>query len=307
MLLSVESLKLSINNIPILDGVHLSLNEGEIHGFLGPNGAGKSTTINAILGLLKADSGHIKIFGKEAATDVEGRMIRKQTGVLPEQNGFYEWMTAANYLEFFSSLYGHSINKEKIQEGLHRVGLDPKNGQIIGTFSHGMKQRLGLARALVSNPRLIILDEPTNGLDPRGRRDIHDLLLSLAAKGAGILLCTHLLDDVERLCSSVGVIVDGRTIADGAVNDLLRNTENVNNFRLRVTSPPSAKELLNLTENVLLISHDDEWYHLHIDTGTPPETVWQQLFDRGWKIAEIHRERGGVEDMYLSLTEGKIS
>jgi len=307
MLISIESLKLSINQTPILHDVHLSLQEGQIHGFLGPNGAGKSTTINAILGLLKTDSGHIEVFGKKANTGVDDPKVRREIGVLPEQSGFYEWMTATDYLEFFSSMYGQSIGKKEISERLHRVGLDQKGETIIGTFSRGMKQRLGLARSLISNPRLIILDEPTNGLDPRGRRDIHDILLSLAADGAGILLCTHLLDDVERLCSSVGIIVDGRTVAEGAVNDLLRDSGNLNHFKLRMTSPPSAEDQSNMANNVSIVAHNGEWWHLNIDTGTSPETVWRELFFRGWEITEICREGGGIEDMYLTLTEGRPS
>ena len=307
MLISVESLKLSINNTPILHDVNLSLREGEIHGFLGPNGAGKSTTINAILGLLKTDSGRIDIFGTQTTSGFDTPVIREQIGVLPEQSGCYEWITAVDYLRFFASLYGRVISDKDLRDRLHRVGLTPKDGQTINMFSRGMKQRLGLARALIANPRLIILDEPTNGLDPRGRRDIHDILASLAAEGVGILLCTHLLDDVERLCSRVGIIVDGRTVAEGSVAELLRNSGHLNRYKLRMTTPPSAEEQSKITDNISIISHDGDWWHLSIAAETSPETVWRELFFRGWEIAEIRREDGGIEDMYLALTEGSTS
>jgi len=305
MLLSIEALKVSINNTPVLHDVHMSLKEGEIHGFLGPNGAGKSTTINTVLGLLKSDSGHIEVFGNTAIGGAAGAKIREQIGVLPEQNGFYDWMEATDYLEFFARLYGRAISRQDIRLRLNRVGLEPKDGQTITMFSRGMKQRLGLARALIANPRLIILDEPTNGLDPRGRRDIHDILSSLAAEGAGILLCTHLLDDVERLCSSVGIIVEGRTVIEGPVADLLRDRGHQNRFKIRMAVPPSAEEQSKIADNVSVLGHDDDWWLLQFDAGTSSETVWRELFFRGWKITEIRQEGGGIEEMYLSLTDGR--
>jgi len=303
MLISIEGLKVSINHTPILHDVHLSLDKGEICGLLGPNGAGKSTTISAVLGLRAAEAGRIEMFDQQFPDAVSEIEVRQKTGVLPEQGGFYDWMDAIRYLAFFASLYGREIHRKEIQDRLQRVGLDPSNERPIHTFSRGMKQRLGLARALLANPKLVILDEPTNGLDPRGRRDIHDIFLGLAAEGVGILLCTHLLDDVERLCSRVGIIVDGRTVAEGPVDELLRNSGKTNRFRLRLTSPPSASQQSGMGLDASIISHDGEWWIVSIDPGASPDSVWRELFFRGWKITDIQQESGGIEDMYLSLTD----
>ncbi len=303
MLLSIDDLQVSINKVPILHDVHLSLNEGDIYGLLGPNGAGKSTTINTALGLSKVDGGNINIFGIDVSRDGAVAAIRGDIGVLPEHGGFYDWMTAVDYLSFFASLYGRDMSREEINQRLHRVGLKQNAGQVISNFSQGMRQRLGLARALIPDPRLIILDEPTNGLDPRGRRDIHDTLSDLAGEGVGILLCTHLLDDVERLCSRIGIIVEGRTVAEGAIDDLLRNERHLNRFKLRLASPPPKPEPSGLIESLSIVAHDDEWWHVSLDAGTLPETLWRELFSRGWEITEIRREGGGIEDLYLSLTE----
>ena len=159
----------------------------------------------------------------------------QKLGVLPEQNGFYDWMTAVDYLAFFAALYKRQPSRDALDEQLARVGLAPRPGQSIGTFSRGMRQRLGLARALVADPDLLILDEPTNGLDPRGRREVHDLLLDLSHnRGVGVLLCTHLLDDVDRLSTRIGVIVAGRTVAEGAITDLMRMHGPLARFRLRL-------------------------------------------------------------------------
>lgn len=219
-LVDVQDLVLSIDGRPVLEGVRLRLEAGEVYGLLGPNGAGKSTTIAALTGLRRAVSGRVLVLGVDPWS--ERVAVHAGIGVLPEQSGFYEWMSAQEYLRWFARLYGRRLDDTALRGQLERVGLDAANRRAIGTYSRGMKQRLGLARALLNDPRLVILDEPTNGLDPRGRREIHDVLLELARdRGAGVLLCTHLLDDVERLCSRIGVIHEGRTRYEGPVGERL--------------------------------------------------------------------------------------
>ena len=204
MLIEIEHLRLSLGGVRILHDVRLALDQGEIYGLLGPNGAGKSTTIAAALGLLKPESGRIRVFGQDPRS--KAHELYAQLGVLPEQQGFYDWMSAEDYLAFFVSLHGQRLTSNEARQRLAVVGLEPRARQPIATYSRGMRQRLGLARALVCDPRLLILDEPANGLDPRGRREIHDVLLGLAGRGVGVLLCTHLLDDVDRFCRRIGII-----------------------------------------------------------------------------------------------------
>src|SRR5262249_9777276 len=159
--------------------IRLSLWPGQVYGLIGPNGAGKSTTVAAALGLLKREAGSIAVFGRDPKLEPEA--ARADVGVLLEQNGLYGWMTAADYLTFFARLQKRDFTPAAVLRRLEAVGLVASASQAIGTFSHGMRQRLGLARALIGDPALLILDEPTNGLDPRGRREMHDLLLRLAA------------------------------------------------------------------------------------------------------------------------------
>jgi ABC-2 type transport system ATP-binding protein len=303
MLLQIDGLRLSLGGNPILNDVHLQLHEGEIYGLLGPNGAGKSTTIAAALGLLPVDGGTITLFGQDLGRDVAS--LRRRLGVLPEQNGFYDWMTAGDYLAFYASLYGEDLTETEIASRLLRIGLAPRQRQTIGTFSRGMRQRLGLARALVADPDLLILDEPTNGLDPRGRREIHDTLLALAADGMGILLCTHLLDDVERLCSRLGVIVDGRTVAEGVIANLVRQSGQLSRFRLRLAGEPPAGP--DASGRAKVVAREAEWWLVEIDASAKPDHVWRELLFRGWPIVEIQREGGGLEALYLALTERNIS
>lgn len=303
MLIEIDKLSASLGSTVILHNVHLSLREGEIYGLLGPNGAGKSTTIAVALGLLKPDSGQVRVFGqnpRRAAHETYGSL-----GVLPEQNGFYDWMSAEEYLVFFSELHARHMEPNDLRDRLSSVGLAPRLRQPIGTYSRGMRQRLGLARALIANPKLLVLDEPTNGLDPRGRRDIHDILLDLAGHGVGILLCTHLLDDVDRLCRRVGIIVDGRTVAEGAIADLIREENRPVRFRLRLTGerPPAIAE----KAPVSVVAHDGEWCVVDLNPDVAPDTAWRELLFRGWPIAEIRHEGGGLEDLYLTLTERRAA
>ena len=198
----------------ILKGIDLHLQPGDIYGLLGPNGAGKSTTIFALLGLRAVDSGQISVLGLDPAKHAID--IRSAVGVMPENAGFYEWMTAPAYLRWYCSLYGQTPSHNDLRTLLAKVGLGAEGRRPIGAYSRGMKQRLAVARALATHPKLLILDEPTNGLDPKGRREIHDLLLEFAAEGnTGVLLCTHLLDDVDRMCSRIGIIDRGRTRLEG--------------------------------------------------------------------------------------------
>lgn len=298
MFIELDDVKLAIGSTPILKGVSLNLKAGEIYGLLGPNGAGKSTTIAAALGLQKPQRGTVKLFGQDPSQAEES--LRSRVGVLPEHNGFYDWMSAASYLSFYAQLYGRPQSPSEIEHRLAVVGLVPRVNQQIGTFSRGMRQRLGLARALIPDPKLIVLDEPTNGLDPRGRREIHDLLLALATNGAAILLCTHLLDDVERLCGRVGFIVDGRTVAQGRVAELLAERGQGRQFRIRLNGYPPEDHAGHGPAK--LVSREGEWAIVDVDPSCKPDDAWRELMFRGWPIVEIERAKGGLEDLYLDLT-----
>jgi ABC-2 type transport system ATP-binding protein len=299
-LVEIEGLRLSLGDLAILNDVRLSLGEAEIYGLLGPNGAGKSTTIAVILGLLKRDAGRVRIFGDDPDREVSEN--RRRLGVLPERMGFYDWMSAEEYLRFFAQLYERRMGPDEIRRRLLSVGLEPRPRQTIGTYSHGMRQRLGLARALLPDPKLLILDEPTNGLDPRGRREIHDILIDLARRGVGILLCTHLLDDVDRLCRRVGIIVEGRTVAEGAIADLVGRGRGLARFRLRVVGepPPAYGE----NRHMSIVAREGEWWIVDLSASVTPDAVWRELLFRGWPIVEIRREGGGLEGLFLALTEG---
>ncbi len=299
-LVAIEHLALAVGTTPILHDVNLHLRAGEIYGLLGPNGAGKTTTLAAILGLLPTQAGSIRVLG--VPPHDAPAALRRRLGVLPEQNGVYDWMTAPSYLAFFAGLHGADAGAAAIAERLAAVGLAPRRGQTLATFSRGMRQRLGLARALIGEPSLLVLDEPTNGLDPRGRRDIHDLLLRLAGEqGVGILLCTHLLDDVERLCDRIGILVAGRTAVEGPLAELRAGAERGGRYRVRTREGWPAAALPPPLEAV---ANEGDWHLVELNGDATPEEAWRALFVAGWPIVEIRREGNGLEQLYLRLTQG---
>ena len=264
LMISVDNLYASINGQDVLKGVDLHLEPGDIYGLLGPNGAGKSTTIFILLGLRTWSSGRVSVLGNDPKN--HAFEIRRSLGVMPERCGFYEWMTPLGYLRWYAGLYGHSSKDHDLHGLLEKVGLKEVHGRPIGSFSKGMKQRLALARALVHGPRLLILDEPTSGLDPKGRRDIHDLLLDFAGRvGAGVLLCTHLLDDVDRLCNRIGIVYQGRTLLEGSLNKLIAEQGTGRFYRLRLESPPDT---YRLPAGLNLLAKEGDWLRIRLERGT---------------------------------------
>jgi ABC-2 type transport system ATP-binding protein len=302
MLVEIRSLALRIEGVPVLHDVRLSLEHGQIYGLIGPNGAGKSTTIATVLGLLAPDGGTVRVFGEDPRGG--DPWLRERVGALLEHEGLYDWMSGVEYLHFFAQLHGYGHDRPALEECLGQVGLDEAASKRIGSYALGMRQRLGLARALLGEPTLLILDEPTNGLDPRGRREVHDILLNLSAsRGVGVLLCTHLLDDVERLCSRVGLLAGGRTLAEGPVSQVVREAACRPRYRLRLAGTPPARS--PTPDMVSVCERTNGWCTVELDPGVAPEQAWREFLFLGWPVTEIRRDGGGLEDLYFQLTAGE--
>jgi len=203
-----------------LDGLSLTVGRGEIFGFLGPNGAGKTTTLKILMGLVRATSGTALLLGQPAG-DVA---TRRRIGFLPESPYFYDYLTAEEFLGFYGRLAG--LNRadmtQRVTDLLELVGLAEARTRQLRKFSKGMLQRIGLAQALIHDPELIVLDEPMTGLDPVGRKQVRDLILSLRDCGKTVFFSTHILHDVEMICDRVGIVMKGRLVASGRVDELVR-------------------------------------------------------------------------------------
>ncbi|HLK04412.1 MAG TPA: ABC transporter ATP-binding protein [Candidatus Acidoferrum sp.] len=202
-----------------LENLSMRVEEGEAFGFLGPNGAGKSTTIKLLMGIIFPTSGNAKILGRPIS-DVE---MHKDIGYLPEQPYFYDYLTAAELLDYFARFYGMNSaeRKERVAKMLKKVGLETAGKIQLRKYSKGMLQRVGLAQAILHDPKVVILDEPMSGLDPIGRREVRDIILDLKREGKTVLFSTHILTDAEMLCDKVGVIVGGKLQGVGRPDDIV--------------------------------------------------------------------------------------
>jgi ABC-2 type transport system ATP-binding protein len=240
-IIEVTNLTKTFKNLTAVDNLNLNVYKGDVFGFLGPNGAGKSTTIRILLSLVSPNKGEIKIFGKSIFK--ERNFILKKIGAIVENPDFYNFLSAYKNLEILGQFSQVKVSRKDIMEVLELVGLEKRYSSKVKTFSHGMKQRLGIAQALLHDPELIILDEPTTGLDPQGMKEIRDLIIYLSKnKGKTIFLSTHILYEVELVANRMVIINKGSAKVEGEVKDLL-NSQNLN-VTFEVDNPEKAKELI---------------------------------------------------------------
>ncbi len=208
-----------------VDGISLSIKQGEVFGLLGPNGSGKSTTIKMLLGLLKPSAGSVSLFGSSPSSPA----AKNRLGYLPELSHFHPYLTPRETLHYYAGLFNMSasLRKERTETLLEQMGIADAADRQVGEFSKGMSRRVGLAQALLNDPDLIVLDEPTSGLDPIGRHDVKLFINSLAARGKTILLSSHLLAEVEDVCDRVAILCEGSIRAEGRLSDLLERRDQV--------------------------------------------------------------------------------
>ncbi len=231
------------NRVVAVDDLNLKVRTNEVFGFLGPNGSGKTTTLKMLLGLLHPTKGKALVLEGDA-TDPQ---INRRIGFLPEESYLYKYLTARETLDFYGQLFKlpARVRKMRIEALLDMVGLKAVANRTVGTFSKGMARRIGLAQALINDPELLILDEPTTGLDPLGTRQIKDLIIELAKRGKTVLLCSHLLADVEDVCSRIAILYGGKVQAEGNVQNLLRHSDKTEITTGRLS--PAALEKIKQT------------------------------------------------------------
>jgi len=223
-IIEINGLTKKFKDVKAVDELSLTVYKGDIFGFLGPNGAGKSTTIRMLLTLIRPNAGTIKLFGKPL--NEERALILRDVGAIVEKPDFYNYLSAYKNLEILGRISGKEVSSNRIMEILETVGLKERRTSKVKTYSHGMKQRLGIAQALMHDPDLIILDEPTTGLDPQGMKEIRDLIIHLRdEKNKTIFLSSHLLSEVEQIANRMIIINKGKTVVEGSVQDLLNSAQ----------------------------------------------------------------------------------
>ncbi|EAG6737458.1 ABC transporter ATP-binding protein [Listeria monocytogenes] len=293
--LQVTNLHKKIRKREIIKGISFEVMPGEVFGFLGPNGAGKTTTIRMIVGLIKPTSGTILIGGKDIRKNFTEAM--RGLGSIVENPEFYSFLTGQENLAYFARM-DSSIKKGRIQEVTELVGLEKRINDRVSTYSLGMRQRLGIAQALLSNPKLLILDEPTNGLDPSGIHEMRDFIRALARnEGISVLVSSHLLSEIELLCDRVAIMTDGTIIKTDQVAHLLSSRAQL---RWRVTPIEQAKAFL---ESVTEVEVDGEYL---VTAMNEESAEWnEQLVAKGIKVHEIDKRKPSLEDLFLELTGGQ--
>lgn len=284
-----------------MNSLTISVNAGEIFGFLGPNGAGKTTTIRMLCGLIRPTSGQADVAGYDISTD--SLKIRKIVGLLPESSGFYNWMTPREYLLYFAALYDmeNTVAKRRVGELLERFGLADRSSVPLGYYSRGMKQKVGLARALINEPRILFLDEPTLGLDPRGQQEIRKIILELHEKGVTVFLSSHALSEVSSICERFAIVNKGRLVAEGTLGELREHAGDKGTILIRVpNSDRIEQQLSHLPFEVDVNPKGD-----YLDVTVPASAIdFIHAFQKaGVEIYEIHRNEMTLEQVFFNLTE----
>ena len=323
-ILVAENLRKSYGPRRALQGLTFSLKAGRILGFLGPNGAGKTTSIRILTTMMEPEAGHFTIDGIGSEHPEE---IRRKIGVLPENLGFPRQMTGFEYLVYHGQLYGRTAAqaKENALRLLEDVGLQQRGKSLIGSYSHGMRQRIGIARALVNDPVVVFLDEPTLGLDPRGQQELLELVQRIAReRGTGVVLCSHLLSEIEGICDDVVILNVGQIVARGSVAQVIsRVQQNIilgNALRVQVLpdSMVEAQQALDAMSNIMKVTPIAElegWLRLEIIGATDGDAtnvhqinnkILSALIRARIPILGFEVEGSRLQDVFLHLTEESI-
>jgi ABC-2 type transport system ATP-binding protein len=286
-------------HVTAVDDVDLTVDRGDVYGFLGPNGAGKTTTLRMLLGLIRPDEGVAKLFGRDPLVD-GARALDGVAGFV-EAPRFYPYLSGRRNLELVAALDGGDATS-RIDSALDTVELADRAGDKVGGYSHGMRQRLGIAGALIRDPMLLLLDEPTTGLDPAGMRDMRVLVRRLAEQGITVLLSSHIMDEVEELCDRLAIVRSGRVIYEGRLDELLHSTGQ--RYRLRTTDDARAIEIATHQPGVGDVRQEDDGLSLAADEDAAAG-LSIALVESGLGIRALVPAAASLEELFFRLTEGE--
>ena len=299
VVVETEGLTKHYGRVTAVEGLDLGVEEGDLFGFLGPNGSGKSTTVRMLLGLVFPSAGRIRVLGREIPS--EGRAVLPEVGAIVEEPGFYGHLSGPRNLALVDAARRDDTNagrRRRIGDAIVRVGLDAAGRRPVKAYSTGMKQRLAIAAVLLRRPRLVILDEPTNGLDPQGIHEIRDLLRQLVTEGTTVFLSSHLLGEVELVCNRAAIMSEGRLLTQGDVSQLLAPTG-----RVLVKTPDvgTAVDVARLVGGLSVHDRTGESVVIGLD-GRAPDELNRALVEGGVRVQELVVERRRLEDLFLDLT-----
>ncbi len=295
-IISISNLSFAYQKgVPIINGLNLNVDKGSIYGFLGKNGAGKSTTIRTMLGLLNPSNGSVRLFDKEVQKNRPS--IFQKIGTLIESPSLYAQLNAIDHLRIGAKYTGAS--SKKIETILKQVNLFQHRKKATRKYSTGMKQRLGLALALLNDPELLILDEPTNGLDPTGIIEIRNILLDLSAAGKTILLSSHQLAEVERIATHVGILNDGKIIFEGTISEL-ENYKRANNLvKIQVANPEDVSDVFLPYD---IQQQEGKNFYVQLSDADDLPKLIRQLVERGVDLYEVSPMKSDLEKLFIDIT-----
>ncbi len=306
-MIQIRNLKKSYGSVEALKGLNMEIGSGELFGFVGPNGAGKTTTMKIAAGLLAADSGEILIAGERLMR--KNRKLKEKIGYVPDFFGVYDNLTVQEYMEFYASLYGMDgrAARERSTNLLKMLHLEEYAQDMVDILSRGIKQRLCMARALVHDPELLILDEPASGMEPMARAELRELLCELCAEGRTILVSSHQLEDLAQMCTSIGIIREGKLVVQGRTEELLQKQRRLNPYHLRYrVFPEEALECLKrhpLVKNLVKTEKELSFGFGGRDEETAG--LMTELIQAGAEIYSFYREEGRLEEILSEALKGE--
>jgi ABC-2 type transport system ATP-binding protein len=293
-ILSIEGISKSYGSIHALQNVSYEVPKGAVFGLLGPNGSGKTTMLSIILDILKSDAGTFNWFGKPGSPET-----RKRIGSLLETPNFYHYLSAVDNLKITSAISGRG-NDQSIEDVLKIVKLYERKNSRFSTYSLGMKQRLAIGAALLGNPEVLLFDEPTNGLDPVGIAEIRELIKDLSKQGKTIIMASHLLDEVEKVCTHVAIMKRGKLLAAGPVDEVLANEDIV---ELAANNSMNLKSVLEGFPGITSIKENGNFVQLHFPIGTAPmEAINRYCFEKEIVLNQLILKKKSLETKFFELT-----
>jgi ABC-2 type transport system ATP-binding protein len=307
---TVRGLRKTYGTVHAVDGLDLDVPVGGIFGLIGPNGAGKTTTMQALVTLLVPDGGQVQVFGHDPVADPFE--VRRQVGWMPDFFGLYDGLTCREYLDFFAAAYrlDAPTRRQQVADLLELVELTHKADTDTAGLSRGMQQRLSLARALVHDPRLLVLDEPASGLDPRARVELREILLELSRLGHTILVSSHILAELQEICDRVGIIEAGRVLAQGTVEEIRATVRSVLTVTVRVLGGPEvAARAAAIAAANAAVQTAGPTGTLRFELAGGEEAaadLLAALVGEGIRVTDFREESGGLERLFLSVTKGDV-
>lgn len=309
-MLEVKALRKSFGSLVAVEGVSFTLSPGDIFGFIGSNGAGKTTTIRMLATLIEPDSGSAQLNGVDIRRDPMS--VRKQIGYMPDHFGLYEDIKVWEYLDFFAAIYRVPKTERPgiLDNVLELVGLTQKKDAFASSLSKGMQQRLSLARCLVHDPQLLLLDEPASGLDPRARAELKELITELGAMGKMVIVSSHILPELADFCNTVGIIEKGRLITHGKVQDVVRGIQKSSVIEIRMIDRVSEAGMFLHGKPFVDGTRVTSEHSLKVDfSGTDEDQarLLKNLIDEGYLVTGFAEEAANLEHAFLKITTGAVN